>query len=428
MAEPPPPLPPLPDALGVVRRLLEGSVDASVILDTERRVLYRNPAYDSIAARTSREMSLKIAEGVPCYKLFPLEICDRACLLRRAERAGRPLRLHEVVARRSDGEEVTLIVTATPLPGGYFVETYRDVTAESRVQRKYHQLLLRERTIKEDLERLVSDRTAELRRTQEELILTEKLSSLGRLVAGIAHELNNPINFIYGNVDFLDQYFRQVLELLRLYEAKHPPDESVALFKEQIDFPFLQSDWERLLRSIRTGADRTAQIVAGLRVFSRPQQGKLEETDLQAGIEESLQLLRSMLRDHVVIVRSFEGLPKIYCRAVQIQQVMVNLLTNAVQAMGETGGQIHIEGAVEGGGVCVRVRDTGPGIPPEIAGKIFDPFFTTKDVGQGTGLGLAISQRIVRAHGGRLELVNGGEPGALFELWLPLRPPSDVEV
>lgn len=419
------PEPVFPESLSVVRRLLEGSVDAAVILDTNRQVLYRNPAYDSIAARTSREMSLKIAEGHQCHKLFPLEICESSCLLLRAQRAGRALRLHEVQARRSDGEEVTLIVTATPLPGGFFVETYRDVTAESRVQRKYHQLLLRERTIKEELERLVDERTTELRRTQEELILTEKLSSLGRLVAGIAHELNNPINFIYGNVEFIDQYFRQVIELLRLYEATHPPhDDEIARFKDEIDFAFLLSDWERLLRSVKAGAERSAQIVAGLRLFSRPQQGKLEEVDLAAGLEASLQLMRPLLRDHVVVHCKLDDLPKIHCRAVQIQQVLINLLTNAVQAMGDPGGEIFLEGFADGDGLRLRVRDTGPGIPTDIAGKIFDPFFTTKDVGQGTGLGLAISQRIVAAHGGRLELVASSGLGATFELWLPTHPPA----
>ncbi len=414
-----------PESLAVVRRLLEGSVDAAVILDRERQVLYRNPAYDSIAARTSRENSVKIAEGHPCYKLFPLEICEQDCLLKRADRAGRALRLHEVQARRADGEEVTLIVTATPLPGGYFVETYRDVTAESRVQRKYHQLLLRERTIKEDLERVVTERTSELARTQEELIRTEKLSSLGRLVAGIAHELNNPINFIYGNVEFIDQYFRQVLQLLELYE-KTPPDEpEIAAFKAKVDFAYLQADWERLLRSVRAGAERTAQIVAGLRVFSRPQQGRLEETDLLSGLEASLQLIRPLLRDHVVVHCALDDLPPIHCRAVQIQQVLVNLLTNAVQAMGEQGGEIFLDGALDGEGVRLRVRDTGPGIAPAIAGKIFDPFFTTKEVGQGTGLGLAICQRIVQAHGGRLALVPS-ETGATFELWLPIDPPLET--
>ena len=134
--------------------------------------------------------------------------------MRRAVAARKPLRMHEIHAKRGDGEDLTLIVTSTPLGGGLVLETYRDVTAESRVQRKYHALLARERGAKEDLERKVLERTEALRRAQDQLVLNEKMSSLGRLVAGIAHELNNPINFVYGNVDFLAQYFRHLINLI----------------------------------------------------------------------------------------------------------------------------------------------------------------------------------------------------------------------
>ena len=174
-----------------------------------------------------------------------------------------PLRMHEIHARRGDGEELTLIVTSTPLGDGLTLETYRDVTAESRVQRKYHALLARERGAKEELERKVSERTEALKRAQDQLVLNEKMSSLGRLVAGIAHELNNPINFVYGNVDFLAQYFRHLISLLKVYEGVELPDDVRARaeeLKKSIDFEFLLDDWERLLKSVRAGAERTAQI------------------------------------------------------------------------------------------------------------------------------------------------------------------------
>jgi two-component system NtrC family sensor kinase len=348
--------------------------------------------------------------------------------MRRAVAAGKPLRMHEIHAKRGDGEDLTLIVTSTPLGSGLVLETYRDVTAESRVQRKYHALLARERGAKEDLERKVLERTEALRRAQDQLVLNEKMSSLGRLVAGIAHELNNPINFVYGNVDFLAQYFRHLINLIAIYEAGELPDETrrrATEMKDSIDFEFLMEDWERLLKSVRAGAERTAQIVAGLKAFSRPQVGKVEETDLIAGLETTLHLLQPLLRDRVTVHRQYAPIPRVRCRGGQVQQVFMNLLTNAAQAAGP-GGEIFLTAVPEGNGVRVSVRDSGPGVPPELTTKIFDPFFTTKDVGEGTGLGLAISQRIVRSHGGRIELAPS-EPGrgAEFLVWLPLDPPAE---
>ncbi len=409
-----------------LKRVLEGAVDAAIILDQQHRVLYRNPAYDAYTGRRPREVAALAQAGTPCHQLFNLEICQSDCIMRRAVGVGKPLRMHEIKAKRGDGEDLTLIVTSTPLGGGLIVETYRDVTAESRVQRKYHALLAHERVAKEDLERKVNERTEALRRAQDQLVLTEKMSSLGRLVAGIAHELNNPINFVYGNVDFLAQYFRHLIGLISLYDGSVVPDETRKKadgYKQSIDFDFLMEDWERLLKSVRAGAERTAQIVAGLKTFSRPQVGKMEEADLLAGLETTLHLLQPILRDRVQVHRDFQALPQVRCRSGQVQQVFMNLLTNAAHAA-SPGGEIFILARPEGEGVRISVRDSGSGVPSELASKIFDPFFTTKDVGEGTGLGLAISQRIVRSHGGRIDLTQPkiGQ-GAEFVVWLPCQPP-----
>jgi signal transduction histidine kinase len=411
-------------SLDDLKRVLEGAVDAAVIIDEQCRILYRNPSYDAYTGRRPREVMALASDGTPCHALFNLEICSENCLMRRAVQAKKPLRMHEVHARRGDGEELTLIVTSTPLGDGLTLETYRDVTAESRVQRKYHALLARERSAKEELERRVSERTEALRRAQDQLVLNEKMSSLGRLVAGIAHELNNPINFVYGNVDFLADYFRNLIRLIELYEAGALPDgmrDQAVELKKQIDYDFLVQDWERLLKSVRAGAERTAQIVAGLKTFSRPQIGKVEPTDLVAGLETTMNLLAPLLRDRITVHKTYAKVPLVKCRGGQVQQVFMNLLTNAAQAAGP-GGEIFIDVRGLADGVCVTVRDTGPGVPADLAGKIFDPFFTTKDVGEGTGLGLAISQRIVRAHGGRIDLAptDPDRPGAEFVVWLPL--------
>ena len=180
-------------------------------------------------------------------------------------------------------------------------------------------------------------------------------------------------------------------------------------------------DWERLLKSVRAGAERTAQIVAGLKTFSRPQVGKIEETDLIAGLETTLNLLQPLLRDRVTVHASYAPVPRVRCRGGQVQQVFMNLLTNAAQAAGP-GGEIYVSAVPDGDGVRVSVRDTGPGVPAELATKIFDPFFTTKDVGEGTGLGLAISAAHRALARRRHRAACRPEPaqGAEFVVWLPL--------
>src|SRR5262249_20590915 len=228
---------------------------------------------------------------------------ENACVGCRARELGRPLRVEMVSATRGDGEALTLSVTAAPLQGGLIVETYRDITADVRIQRKYKVLLDHERRAKEILEEEVKARTEELgrageelKRTHAQLIHQEKMSSLGRLVAGVAHELNNPINFVYGNVDFLGRYMEDLLALVALYEsgaAALPAAlrEDIERKKEDIEFDFLIEDSRKLIRSTRTGAERTASIVRDLKTFSRQSHAAMQEADLVSGIETTLNLL-----------------------------------------------------------------------------------------------------------------------------------------
>jgi len=410
----------------MLRRLIDGGVDAAAVLDHGHRVLHHNAAWQVLTGLRPRALAVAIEEGQRCHDLLSLEVCRERCVMHQALECGKPMRMDEVRALRGDGEEVTLIVTATVVDEHFVVETYRDVTAESRVQRKYHALLERERHDRVELERSIEQRSRELQEAHEQLIVQEKMSSLGRLVAGIAHELNNPINFVYGNVGFVSDYFRQLIRLVDLYEAAGMPDEvteAADALKRSVDYDFLRQDWERLLRSIRAGAERTAQIVADLKTFSQPQLGLIGEVDVVAGIETTLNLMSSLLRDNITVERDLAPRLRIRCRGGQVQQVVMNLLTNAVHAAGP-GGWIAVSAHEDGEGVRLTVRDSGPGIDDETRSKIFDPFFTTKQPGHGTGLGLAISARIVRAHGGRIELISPAGSGAEFEVWLPRDPPQ----
>jgi two-component system, NtrC family, sensor kinase len=423
------------DVLHQVKELLEGSVDASVILDAERRILYYNPAYQELTGKRGRQLEKMVKAGARCYDVFKLEICENSCLGCRAREVTRPLRVDEIKATRGDGEELTFIVTAVPLAEGCVIETYRDVTADVRIQRRLQELLKRERQQKEILEDKVVERTGELeaanrelRQAQAHLVHQEKMSSLGRLVAGIAHELNNPINFVYGNVDFLGRYMEDLLSLVRIIDGSEgvSPDlrQKIDGYKKAVEFDFLVEDSRKLIRSIRSGAERTAGIVRDLKAFSRTGGGDLQETDLVAGIETTLNLIAPLLKNRITVIRDFASdLPKIVCNAGHVNQVFMNILTNAAQAIkGE--GTIKVSMRQDGYNIVVVIKDSGPGINQEIMEKIVDPFFTTKEVGEGTGLGLSISDNIVRAHGGTLSYDSKMGEGATFTVVLPLRPPE----
>jgi signal transduction histidine kinase len=413
-----------------VKRLLGGLVDAAIVINADLGVLYHNPPYQSYTGLRGRAILRGLETGQRCCDFFKLEICDRDCVGRRALASGRPVRLDEIRARRADGQELTLIVTATPLEHGIVIETYRDVTADARIQAKYKVLLEKERHQKEILEQTVLHRTDELRRanedlkrTQSQLIHQEKMGSLGRLVAGIAHELNNPINFVYGNVDFLAQYLRDLLALCDLYDRGELPPDTRRLaeaHKRSIEYDFLRKDVEKLLRSIRAGAERTASIVRDLKTFSHAGSADYQPTDILAGLETTLNLIHPLLKNRITVHRDLETLPKVACQAGHLNQVFMNVLTNAAQAItGE--GHIWITARNVGESVRISVTDSGPGIAPEVLPQIFEPFFTTKEVGLGTGLGLAISLGVVKAHGGSIDVESPPGAGATFTIELPVR-------
>ncbi len=415
--------------LDQIRQVLEGSVDAAVVLDGDRRILYYNRAYEASTGLRGRQLAQRVAAGDRCFDVFPLEICKTACLGCKARDVGRALRLDEIKAVRGDGEELTFIVAAVPvkLDGGELViiETYRDVTADVRIQRRLKVLLERERRAKENLEEVVRERTNELRQAQAQLVHQEKMSSLGRLVAGIAHELNNPINFVYGNVDFLGQYMEDLLRLVALVDGAPLPGDLRAQFeqaKADVEYDFLIDDWRKLLRSIRAGAERTASIVQDLKTFSRAG-GELQEADIVAGIETTLNLIAPLLKNRIEVRRRIAPqIPRILCHAGHVNQVFMNILTNAAQAIvGEGWIEVTIENHEDARAVRISIVDSGPGIKPDAMAKITDPFFTTKDVGEGTGLGLWISENIVRAHGGTLVWGNAPVGGAQFVVVLPVR-------
>jgi signal transduction histidine kinase len=283
----------------------------------------------------------------------------------------------------------------------------------------------------------------ELQQTQTHLIQTEKMSSLGQLVAGVAHEINNPVNFIYGNLNHATDYIQDLLGLLGLYRKYYPhPVAEIRDRCEEVDLDFLTDDLPKILSSMKTGADRIRQIVLSLRSFSRFDQADMKAVDIHEGIDSTLMILQHRLRARtddigIEVIKEYGTLPPVHCLAGQLNQVFMNLLSNAIDALQEAGassncpGQIRIRTMLksdpERPHAVIRVSDNGPGIPVEIQERIFDPFFTTKPVGQGTGLGLSISYQIVtERHGGSLRCRSEVGKGTEFWIEIPLQQAESI--
>ncbi|MCG8367516.1 MAG: PAS domain S-box protein [Pseudanabaenales cyanobacterium] len=298
----------------------------------------------------------------------------------------------------------------------------------------------------------------ELQQTQSKLVQSEKMSSLGQLVAGVAHEINNPVSFIYGNINYANGYVQELLNLVSLYQKHYPnPLPEIQEKIEAIDLDFLTADLPKLLVSMKVGADRIKQIVLSLRTFSRMDESEMKAVNIHAGIDSTLMILEHRLkaqsnRPRIQVIREYGDLPLVECYAGQLNQVFMNILSNAIDAL-ESLPSFHIKRVgglsfqanpptyqsanlptptirirtkrVESKQVDIYITDNGPGIPEDIKQQLFNPFFTTKPVGEGTGIGLSISYRIVtEKHGGSLQCISKPEQGTTFVITIPLRQAS----
>jgi signal transduction histidine kinase len=290
-------------------------------------------------------------------------------------------------------------------------------------------LLRNARRYKEDLENRNTElarRKTELERVQAQLVHSEKMASLGQLAAGIAHELNNPAGFIFSNMALLPRYVSRLEQMLSTYEGISLPNsdaERIRAAKKETDYDNLLADLTSIAADSYNGAERIREIVHNLRLFSRLDEAEFKQIDLHEGIESTLRLLSKYYTSPFITVRrEYGNLPPINCYAGQLNQVWMNLLVNAAQAVGEVQGEVHIKTWYEDQTVSASVSDTGKGIAPEHLRKIFDPFFTTKPVGEGTGLGLSISHGIVLRHRGRLSVESVLGRGTTFTVSLPVNP------
>ncbi|MGD1912800.1 MAG: sensor histidine kinase [Rivularia sp. (in: cyanobacteria)] len=285
-----------------------------------------------------------------------------------------------------------------------------------------------------------------LKKTQSQLIQNEKMSSLGQMVAGIAHEINNPVNFVDANLNYVEEYSQTLLKLIEIYQQQHPtyPEQ----IQQEIDIEeldFIKEDFSKIIQSMKVGTQRIQEIVKSLRIFSRLDEAEIKQADIHQGIDSTLMILQNRLKaesihSNIEIIKEYGNLPEIDCYPGQLNQVFMNIIANAIDALeeqiGHSGWTIESQQedtfkplkicirteVIEDRWISITIYDNGPGIKEEVLNKLFDPFFTTKEVGKGTGLGLSISHQIVvEKHGGQLSCNSILGTGTEFVIKIPTR-------
>ena len=425
--------------------ILHRMSDGVIVINEQRQSLVFNPAAERIFGGGAPNTSS--SEWSQTYGLF---LSDQVTPFPEAElpiiRAlqGENVNNVEMFVRHAQAPEgIWVMINGRPLKetsgeikGGVIV--CRDVTELKQSEDALRQSEAELRQKAQALEQALQ----ELQQAQSQLVQSEKMSSLGQLVAGVAHEINNPVNFISGNLAHANEYIQDLLRILGLYRQHYPtPHPDIEEEAEAIDLEFLVQDLPKLLLSMKVGSDRIQKIVLALRNFSRMDEAEVKEVNLHEGIDSTLMILQNRLKsraDHpaIEVVKDYGNLPLVECYAGQLNQVFMNIITNAIDALEERDqtrslediqqhpSQIRISTAISGKNrVQIRIADNGAGIPQTLLSRLFDPFFTTKSVGKGTGLGMSISYQIItEKHGGLLQCYSTPGQGAEFVIEIPTQP------
>ena len=373
--------------------------------------------------------------------LIPTDRINEEAQIIQKLRQGERVEHFETVRQHKDGTLIDISLTISPIknPTGTIIgvsKIARDISTRKQIEKALQESEAQLRQKATELEITL----LELKRTQTQLVQNEKMSSLGQLVAGMAHEINNPVNFIYANLKPANEYIQDLLRLLRLYQKYYPrPVAEIQYESEEIDLDFLLKDLPQLLSSMQVGAVRIQTIVRSLRNFSRMDEAEIKQVNIHEGIDSTLMILQHRLKgkfdQEIKVVKNYGNLPLVECKASQLNQVFMNIICNAIDALEErdlqrTFSEIEQQPSqilictkmLDSHHVQIRIVDNGLGIPKFAQERLFDPFFTTKPVGKGTGLGLSISYQIVtEKHNGSLRCHSIPDRETEFVIEIPIR-------
>ena len=405
-----------------LKTIIEGTTDAIFVKDNQGRYVVVNSACAKFLGYQIEEII-----GNDDYKLLPPEVAQQAQAAdKQVVSSGKTLHIEEEVptihgirifqstkdvCQDEHGNAIGLVGIA------------RDITPRKQAEEALKESEAKLRAKAQQLELTLQ----KLQNTQAQLIQSEKMSSLGQMVAGIAHEINNPANFIHGNLIHVGENIEDLLDLISLWQQQYPESTpEIAEKIEEIDLEFLQEDLPEIFTSMKMGTQRIRNIVLSLRNFSRLDETGIKAVNLHEGIENTLLILNYRLQDKITLVKEYGELPPVECHGAELNQVWMHLLTNAIDAFESSTSsqnpQITITTqTLNPQEVAIQITDNGVGIPNKVQNKIFDPFFTTKPVGKGTGLGLSICYQIIQQHGGEIQVNSQVGKGTQLQVILPVQ-------